>query len=600
MSAESNMRIMLVCLLVVIAIAARNAFSLPIINTCQANPSFTLVNNTVNVSCNIIENDQTLDTYWIALNGTSDGSMRLGNPVSFLSFCNFANGTVDDVRFLDGAISYNQRTSGGAPNILILSNYTGVFNSSTLHFTFYWYWENSSLVYNSQLAMSLWNYSSSGWVEIPCQGATSVCQFFLPPRFGFTNGFAWNNITVYNASDFVNPDGVVQLEIWSNVAGNDWLIIDYLHLVESKNNGNFTIKWYANNTGNFSVMGFVNDTMSGQSNSSAGYVIVSMSPTTTSTSTTSTTTTSTTTTSTTPAVPVQISGCQVTPAIAVLGGSINVSASIVEHATPLDQFWFTLNGSFVGEQTAVNGTNVFEYPLMLLGTGIYHVICFVNDTASLQNNTAGENVSFQIVTTTTATTTSTTVTSTTIVVAVLANTTVSPSVFLNDYVSGYTRLINTNDASLPSQDCQVFATLNDTDALVKVWDTSCKQGTQYLDLNNDFQYLSENCTLSDSQGYYYFTGKVTEADGFETGRYYKLVFSCNMKSAYGVFYVDVQKPMDVGKWFEFARRYLGLIVLYVVVLLMLLVLVGLIWKVIGRNIAIIAGIIIIILLLWLH
>jgi hypothetical protein len=159
--------------------------------------------------------------------------------------------------------------------------------------------------------------------------------------------------------------------------------------------------------------------------------------------------------------------------------------------------------------------------------------------------------------------------------------------------------MNTLNVSLEEQDCNVVALDNNTGELVKAWDTSCKQGARYIDKDGNEQYLSTNCTLTDSAGYYYFSARVTEADGFETGKYYRLQFICNRKSDYGVFYVDVPKPTDVGKWFTFGRRYMGLIVLYIIALLAIAILVGLTWLVAGRSIAVLLLIILLLIGGWL-
>jgi len=146
--------------------------------------------------------------------------------------------------------------------------------------------------------------------------------------------------------------------------------------------------------------------------------------------------------------------------------------------------------------------------------------------------------------------------------AALMNFSVSERVFLNDIVSARVRLwSNITNMSLDGQDCSVVAYDNITMRVVKWWDTQCRQGEPYLDDLGNWATFT-NCPISDTNGNYFFTGRVTEEDGFQTGGFYVLELNCNRNSVRGVFYVDVPKPTDVMKWFEFIRRYYGIIALW--------------------------------------
>lgn len=149
--------------------------------------------------------------------------------------------------------------------------------------------------------------------------------------------------------------------------------------------------------------------------------------------------------------------------------------------------------------------------------------------------------------------------------AILQNFSISERVYLNDIVSAKVNLYsNITNMSLDGQDCSVVAYENGTTKLIKWWDTQCRAGEPDVDdEGNWFTYT--NCPLSDTMGNYYFTGKITEDDGFEYGKYYRLVINCNRNSAEGVFYVDIPKPADIDKWFDFIRRHFGTIILWLLV-----------------------------------
>jgi hypothetical protein len=161
--------------------------------------------------------------------------------------------------------------------------------------------------------------------------------------------------------------------------------------------------------------------------------------------------------------------------------------------------------------------------------------------------------------------------------SVISNISVLSNTWLNDYVSGYVLLVNQSaNMTFEAVPCKVTAFENATHRFVKTWDTSCRNGEPYLDDDGNWVVISQTCKISDSQGYYYFKGEVLESDGFETGEYYLLQFTCVGESASSTFYVDVPKPQDVNKWFVFARRYLGIIVLWVIVIIFILIVIYLI------------------------
>jgi hypothetical protein len=156
------------------------------------------------------------------------------------------------------------------------------------------------------------------------------------------------------------------------------------------------------------------------------------------------------------------------------------------------------------------------------------------------------------------------------------NVTISSKVWLNDYVSGYVFLVDSNNMTLNGVSCSVVAIENESHTLTKIWDVSCRDGEPYVDTDGNWVVISKTCKISGADGFYYFKGNVLEDDGFQAGRYYDLKFTCYGASNSSAFYVDVPKPADISARFTFARRYLGLIILWLIVFIFIFILIYLI------------------------
>lgn len=149
-------------------------------------------------------------------------------------------------------------------------------------------------------------------------------------------------------------------------------------------------------------------------------------------------------------------------------------------------------------------------------------------------------------------------------------------VFLEDTYGATLRLVNTLGQPLEAQDCAIAVYRNDTNQLIKAYDTTCRQGERYIDSSGNWASITK-CPLTDSNGYYYFTTKITEADGYEYGRYYTTKITCNAKTASTTFYVDVRKPPDMDMWIDLIVRYGGLAILFIIgVILAIIVILGVI------------------------
>lgn len=157
---------------------------------------------------------------------------------------------------------------------------------------------------------------------------------------------------------------------------------------------------------------------------------------------------------------------------------------------------------------------------------------------------------------------------------------VPQKIFLNDILSGSIRLINTLGQPLEAQDCSVVTMENDTRRVIKWYDTQCYSGEPYVDSAGNWVSYSK-CPFTDSNGNYYFNTKITSDEGYQTGVYYILQFTCNGKTNSSVFYVDVPKPPDVESWFDWAWRYRGIVFLVFCIILALIALIYLIKRGIG-------------------
>lgn len=149
------------------------------------------------------------------------------------------------------------------------------------------------------------------------------------------------------------------------------------------------------------------------------------------------------------------------------------------------------------------------------------------------------------------------------------------TVFLNNVYGATLRLVNTLGQPLEAQDCSVAIFDNESNQLVARYDTQCRQGEKYIDSLGNWASLT-NCPMTDSFGNYYFSTKILENDGFEYGRYYRTEITCNAQTGKTTFYVDVSKPTDIGMWFDWARRYGGIILVYLAILIGIIILLYLI------------------------
>lgn len=147
------------------------------------------------------------------------------------------------------------------------------------------------------------------------------------------------------------------------------------------------------------------------------------------------------------------------------------------------------------------------------------------------------------------------------------------TVFLNDVYGLTLRLVNTLGQPLEAQDCSVAIYRNDTNSLIKAYDTSCKASDKAID-NAGNWYTLTSCPLTDSGGYYHFTTIIKQEDGFEYGVDYTAHITCNAQTGYDTFAVDVQKPPDVDMMTDFIVRYGGALILGIILLGIVFVLVA--------------------------
>jgi hypothetical protein len=160
--------------------------------------------------------------------------------------------------------------------------------------------------------------------------------------------------------------------------------------------------------------------------------------------------------------------------------------------------------------------------------------------------------------------------------AVLSQVDSPSSVFLNDVLSGSARLTNTLGQALEAQDCSVVTMENDTNRVIRDYRTLCYAGEPYIDSTTGNWVSFSKCPFTDSNGNYYFNTIISDGEGYQTGKYYLLQFTCNGKTNSSLFYVDVSKPTDVSSWFDWARRYSGILVIYLVLGVALIILIYLI------------------------
>jgi hypothetical protein len=147
-------------------------------------------------------------------------------------------------------------------------------------------------------------------------------------------------------------------------------------------------------------------------------------------------------------------------------------------------------------------------------------------------------------------------------------------VFLNDILSGTVRLSNFLGA-LEGKSCNVMVFENKTGTILINYKTQCNNYVPYINpLTRSI--VVNNCSLSDSDGDYYFTTIIREENGYQYGKNYTMEFNCDGMRNRTTFYVDVPKPPDVESWFEFGRRYSGIILIFLGLLMALIIMLYLI------------------------
>lgn len=156
--------------------------------------------------------------------------------------------------------------------------------------------------------------------------------------------------------------------------------------------------------------------------------------------------------------------------------------------------------------------------------------------------------------------------------AVLSNGSVTSIVPLGSNISARVQLKNTLGSYLEAQDCSVAAFDANTSALVYAYNTLCKQDETYIDSAGNWASVS-GCRFTDSQGWYYFSGEVSENLGFVYNHDYNLVLTCNAKSVSLPFHTDLGRLPDTEMYGDFISREGGyILVLFVIGFIVLLAL----------------------------
>lgn len=154
--------------------------------------------------------------------------------------------------------------------------------------------------------------------------------------------------------------------------------------------------------------------------------------------------------------------------------------------------------------------------------------------------------------------------------AVLTNASVRGSGYINDWITARVQLKNTLGYYLEGQDCSVSVYGANTSILIHDYDTLCSTGEPYIDASGNWVSPAD-CKFTDSRGWYYFKGEITEDLGFEYDKYYDLVFVCNSKTATVTFLTTLEKRPDMNKLEAFVQKQSGYIILGVVFAIIVLI-----------------------------
>lgn len=156
--------------------------------------------------------------------------------------------------------------------------------------------------------------------------------------------------------------------------------------------------------------------------------------------------------------------------------------------------------------------------------------------------------------------------------ALLTNASVCSTPHINDWVTARVQLKNTLGSYLEGQDCSVSIYEANTTILIHDYDTLCSTGEPYVDGSGNWVSPTD-CKFTDSRGWYYFKGEITEDLGFEYDHHYDLVFVCNAKTATATFLTTLEKQPDMNKLEDFVQKQGGYIVLGIVIAIIILIII---------------------------
>jgi hypothetical protein len=298
--------------------------------------------------------------------------------------------------------------------------------------------------------------------------------------------------------------------------------------VSNLTQGTYTYYGWANDTGGNSqyAWGQLGTSESGiqyNDTSPRYYTYSTTTTTTTSTTSTTTTSTSTTSTSTTEATTTTSSGSSTTTTLGCC--AVNIMSSAGE---PVQYATATIRNITSG---VLYGTNSSD------------------SSGNVYWNMSCEDLNWTIVYPTSSYS------------AVLGNMSVQSEVHINDYVTARVQILNTLGSMLEGQDASV-SVYDANGSLIHDFRTLCQSKPEIVCQGSVCNYASvSDCEFSDSQGWYYFKGKVLEADGFAYASNYTLRIVANGQMAESNFTTVLDKQPDTSKLEAFLNQYGGMIVL---------------------------------------
>ena len=157
--------------------------------------------------------------------------------------------------------------------------------------------------------------------------------------------------------------------------------------------------------------------------------------------------------------------------------------------------------------------------------------------------------------------------------ALLTNASVLSEAHINDWVTARVQVKNTLGSYLEGQDCSVSIYGANTTILIHDYDTLCSTGEPYIDASGNWVSPTD-CKFTDSMGWYYFKGEITEDLGFEYDKSYDLIFVCNGKTETVTFLTTLDKQPDINKLEDFVQKQAGYILLGVVLAIIVLILIA--------------------------